>query len=174
MENERYEEIALSDLVQQQDAFSAWGFARIKVQRGDKTHIVKIKITSVPQDVVDKLHDGAPKPPLTDIMLDPTNPEHAALGIQTRQKGRVPNYGDADFQKAFKEHTAKVTQQVVGLGVHPDEKLKNEDGSPASTPDERYSALERMKLSATHYSDIATAIYRLTSFTEDERQQFFR
>lgn len=172
-EKKGYQEVDLATLMQEPDAFSAWGFARIKVQRGDITRVVKIKITSVPQDVVDKLQDAAPKPPLIDIMLDPTNPDHAALGITTRQKGRVPNYGDPDFQKMLREHTSSVTRQVVGLGVHPDEKLLTPDGDHASTPDERFDALERMKLAAAHFADIATAIMRLTSFTEEERQNFF-
>lgn len=168
-------EVSLAEFIKSSDddVFSAWGYAQIKIVRGTVTHVVKVKIQSVPQDVIDEMQRAVPKPPVIDVMLDPTNTDHAAMGVTTRQKGRLPNLADPDFQKAFKEHQDSVTKRIVGMGVHPDEALKNPDGTPAETPEQRYDALARMKLSMSHFADIATAVMRLTSFSDEERQKFF-
>ncbi len=163
--------ISLADL---SDGLDAWGYANIKVTRGRDVKVVQIKIKSVPQDVIDSMQEDAPQPPTIDVMLDPSNPEHAALGIKTRQKGRIQNFGDPDYLARLRAHSENVTRRIVGLGVHEDERLYNADGTPAVTPDERFTALQRMKLSNSHFSDIAIAIMQLTSFSDEEREKFFR
>jgi len=167
-----YREVSLSELedVAGQDAFASWGFARIKVSRGDEILAVKIRVCSVPHELLEKLRKGAPKPPSKTVMLDPKNPDHAALGVSTRQKAIIPDYNDADYTAKAETHQREMTYEIVGRGV--DEPLKLRDGSTADTPAKVYKALEERGLSGTHFTEIANTIMRLTDWSEEERENF--
>src|SRR5262245_52434763 len=94
---ELYQEVNIEDLGA--DAFEAWGFVTLKVQQGNKTLGVKVKIVSVPQETIDSLRKGAPRPPAKTVMLDPANPDHAAiLGPNgQRQKAIIPDHTDPEY-----------------------------------------------------------------------------
>jgi hypothetical protein len=165
----KYREALIEDL-QEDDAFSAWGYVTLKVQRGDETLGVKVKITSVPQETIDDLRKKAPRPPSKTVMLDPSNPDHAALGVTTRQKAILPDFSDEEFNVRREEHDLAFRREVVGRGVAVKLKLKN--GSFAETPEERYRALEERGLSGIHFVEMATQILSLTQWTEEERERF--
>jgi hypothetical protein len=156
--------------VQDVDAFSAWGYVVLKVMRGDEIVGIRVKIGSVPQEDIDLLRKKTPKPPGKTVMLDPTNPDHAALGITTRQKGIIPDFNDDKFRIEQEEFDVMFRREVVGKGVRSGLTLK--DGRPAVTPEERYKALEERGISGIHFSEIAQQILNLTSWTEDERTNF--
>jgi hypothetical protein len=59
---------------------------------------------------------------------------------------------------------------VVGRGVA--SQLKLQDGSLASTPEQRYKALEEKGISGIHFAEIAQQILNLTTWTDDERTNF--
>jgi len=165
----KYREVNIED-IHEEDAFSAWGYVTLKVQRGDEVLGVKVKITSVPQEMVDSLRKKAPKPPTKTVMLDPTNPDHAALGITTRQKAMIPDYNDPEYRQASEEHDLSFRREVVGQGVASSLRLK--DGSKAEAPEQRYRALEERGLSGVHFTEIATQILQLTQWSEEERANF--
>lgn len=151
-------------------AFAAWGYVPLKVQRGDEILAVKVKITSVPQETIDDLRKKAPKPPSKTVMLDPTNPEHAAMGITSRQKGILPDWNDAEYNQAREQYDLSFRREVVGRGVASNLKMKS--GKIADTPEERYRALEERGLSGVHFTEIAQQILQLTQWSEDERTNF--
>lgn len=171
MSSTKIREVGIGDLQNEEGAFEAYGFARLKVVRGDETLAVKVKIISVPQEKMDALRQSAPRPPVRAMMLDPTNPDHAALGVTQRQKGLLPDYGDEDYLKAKEGYDIKFRNEVVGLGVAESLTLK-ESGAVAVTPEERYKALEERRLSTFHFGELAQAILALTQWTEDERANF--
>lgn len=163
-------EVAIEDLEDDAAAFAAWGYVPLKVQRGDEVLAVKVKITSVPQETIDDLRKKAPKPPSKTVMLDPTNPEHAAMGITSRQKGILPDWNDTEYTQAREEYDLSFRREVVGRGLASSLKLKS--GKPAETPEERYRALEERGLSGVHFTEIAQQILQLTQWSEDERTNF--
>ena len=164
-------EVNIEDLADD-NAFAAWGYVPLKVQRGDEVLAVKVKITSVPQETIDELRRKAPRPPSKTVMLDPTNPDHAALGVTTRQKGIIPDYNDPEYSTANEEYNNSFRREVVGRGVASNLRLK--DGTAAETPEQRYRALEERGLSGVHFTEIAQQILQLTQWSEDERANFSR
>lgn len=169
MATPKYREVSIEDL-HEEDAFSAWGYVTLKVQRGPEVLGVKVKITSVPQETIDDLRKKAPRPPSKTVMLDPTNPDHAAMGITSRQKGILPDWNDSEYTAAREEYDLAFRREVVGRGVASDLRMK--DGALAKTPEERYRALEERGLSGVHFTEIAQQILQLTQWSEDERENF--
>ena len=167
----KYREVNIED-IQEDGAFEAWGFAHLKVQRGDETLGIKVRIGSVPQETIDAIRKTAPRPPAKPVMLDPTNPDHSAMGITTRAKAILPDYADDDYLKAKEAYDLKLRNEVVGLGVA--SKLKLKDGSIAETPEQRYQALVERGLSGFHFGEIAQRIFELTQWTEEERENFMK
>lgn len=167
--SQNFKQVDIEEL-QDDDAFSAWGYVTLKVQRGDDILGIKVKIKSVPQEMVESLRKQAPKPPTRTVMLDPTNPDHAALGITSRQKAMIPDYNDSEYQAARETHDLMVRRVVVGEGVA--SKLRMRDGTPAETPEQRFRALEERGLSGVHFTEIASEILSLTQWTEEERANF--
>lgn len=168
-QSSNYREVNIED-IQDADAFQAWGYVTLKVQRGPEILGVKVRITSVPQEVVDALRKKAPRPPSKTVMLDPSNPEHAALGITTRQKAIIPDFNDSEYRAAQDAFDESFRKEVVGHGV--DVKLTLKTGVTAIEPEQKYKALEERGLSGIHFSEIAQQILALTQWTEDERSNF--
>jgi hypothetical protein len=166
----RYSEVDIEDVGT--DAFEAWGYVTLKVQRGEETLGVKVKIGSVPQESIDALRKTAPRPPSKTVMLDPSNPEHAAIpGVgNTRQKAIIPDYSDPEFQRNQEDFDLTFRREIVGRGVLSNLVLKN--GDKAVNPEQRYRALEERGLSGIHFTEIAQQILALTQWTEDERTNF--
>lgn len=157
--------------VQEDDAFAAWGYVTLKVQRGEETLGIRVRVTSVPQEDIDAMRKASPKPPAKAMMLDPTNPDHQAMGITgTRQKAILPDYSDPDFLEKKEAYDLSFRNEVVGRGMA--SKLSLKDGTPAVTPEQRYKALEERGLSGFHFSEIAQRILELTQWTEEERANF--
>ena len=164
-----YREVGIEDL-QDSDALAAWGFAVLKVTKGPEVLGVKVRITSVPQDVIDDLRKKSPRPPSKMVMGDPSNDEHKALGITTRRAVYVPDYNDPEYVAALDEYNRTFSKEVVGRGV--EAKLNLKDGSAAQTPEQKYRALEERGLTGTHFAEITNQIMALVQWTEDERTNF--
>ena len=154
----------------EQDAFEAWGWVTLKVQRGAELLGIKVKITSVPQETIDDLRKKAPRPPARAVMADPANPDHAALGVVTRQKLILPDYSDSEYIARKDAYDISFRNEIVGRGVA--SKLTLKDGTVAETPEQKYKALEERGISGFHFTDIAQAILNLTQWTEEERTNF--
>ncbi len=168
---QKYRAIAIED-IQDDDAFSAWGYVTLKVVRGEDLLGVQVKIRSVPQEIIDQLRKRAPKPPGKVVMLDPSMPEAAALGVTTRQKATIPDFNDEKYRESLEEYDLMFRREVVGHGVSSALKLKKEGGRVAETPEEKYRALEERGISGIHFSEMAQQILNLTQWTEDERSNF--
>lgn len=165
----KYREVDIESL-EEKDAFAAWGYVTLKVQRGEETLGVRVKIGSVPQESIDELRRRAPKPPSKTVMLDPSMPEAAALGVTTRQKAIIPDYNDEEYRIKLEEYDLMFRREVVGRGVR--SPLKLEAGALAKSPEEHYKALEERGISGIHFSEMAQQILNLTQWTEDERANF--
>lgn len=166
----KFREIDIEELESDKEAFTAWGWVTLKVQRGEEIIGVKVKITSVPQETIDDLRKRQPKPPSRTLMLDPSMPEAQALGVTTRQKATIPDYNDQVYLDTLDAYNMTFRREVVGRGVA--SQLKLQDGSLASTPEQRYKALEEKGISGIHFAEIAQQILNLTTWTEDERTNF--
>lgn len=165
-----FREVDVED-IKSDDAFYAWGWARLKVQQGDEVVIVKVKIRSIPQDFVDSLRSKTPRPPSRMMMVDPTTDDGRRIGAQTRGKALAPDYADEKYQAEMDDFNARFTKEIVGRGVISRLMLRQE-GRPAETPEEVYRALESMGLAGAHFTELVTSILNLTSFSEDERAVF--
>jgi hypothetical protein len=165
-----YREVDIED-ISEREAFEAWGYVTLKVQRGPETLGVKVKITSVPQEKLDALRASAPRPPVRPVMLDPTNPEHAALGVQTRRQGMLPDFGDEEYLTQKDAHDLRFRNAVVGLGVAANLKVPS-TGNVAVTADDKYKALEERGLSTFHFAELAQNILQLTQWKEEEKENF--
>ena len=163
-------EISLNELAAE-DAFQSWGYAYLKVTKGESAMRVKVRIRSVPQEVIDEIRKKAPKPPAHTVMLDPSSEEGRRLGVTTRQKATVPNFSDAKYQEELEAHNLLFTQKVVGMGV--DETLSLRDGSAAVHPEQKYKALQEKGLSGSHMVELSQSILKLTDWSEQEREDFF-
>ena len=166
-----YREVDI-EAIEEEDAFSAWGYVTLKVQRGTEILGVKVKVESVPQETIDALRKRAPRPPVKTVMLDPSMPEAVALGVTTRQKAIIPDYSDPAFQEQQEAFDTAFRNEVVGRGVA--SKLTLKGGGIAQTPEERYRALEERGLSGLHFTELAQKILSLTQWTEDERTNFLK
>lgn len=164
----KYREVDIEEVGQ--DAFEAWGYVTLKVQRGDELLGVRVKIGSVPQETIDDLRKRAPKPPAKTTMLDPSMPEAAALGVTTRQKAIIPDFTDPEYLRLQEAFELSFRRELVGRGVASNINLK--DGTKAETPEQRYKALEERGLSGVHFTEIAQQILSLTQWSEDERTNF--
>lgn len=164
-------EIDIEELYEQADgAFASWGYSRLKVTKGDEVLAVLVRIGSVPQDLVDALRRKAPRPPVKTVMLDPNTEDGRALGVTTRQKAQVPDFGDPAYVEALQQHQQMFTREIVGRGVT--SKLRFKDGRTAEAPEERYAALEEHGLSGPHFLQLTDDILNLTQWTEVERANF--
>lgn len=166
----QYREVDIEQ-IDDRDAFQAWGYVTLKVQKGDEVVGVKVRITSVPQEKLDALRAAAPRPPVRSIMLDPTNPEHAALGVTTRRQGMLPDYGDETYLTEKDAHDLKFRNAVVGLGVAAKLTVPS-TGTIAESPEEKYRALEERGLSTFHFAELAQNILQLTQWKENEQENF--
>ena len=166
-----YREVDIEAISEQDDAFAAWGYVTLKVQKGEEIVGVRVRISSVPQEKLDALRAQAPRPPVRAVMLDPQNPEHAALGITTRRQGMLPDYGDENYLVQQQAHDTRFRNAVVGLGVASKLKLRA-TGQVAETPEDKYRALEENGLSTFHFGELAQNILQLTQWKEDERENF--
>lgn len=155
---ETYREVSFQEMVAE-GGFTASGFARIKVTKPDGVRIVTVPITSMPEEDLANLRKQAPKPP-TKPYKDP----------QTRAVSLVQDFSDPTFMEKSDAHGRMIEREVVGRCVLLD--VTNRDGSPASTPDQKYEGLLRLGLTQTHLAEVATAILRLTQFTDEEREKF--
>lgn len=143
----------------EQDTFSAYGYARLKVQRGDETLAVKVRVTSVPTDELDRLRKKAPKPPAKKF-VDP----------QTRGTMMIPDLTDNRYLEEMEEHNRTFTREVVGRGVAANLKMK--DGTTAATPEQKWIALEERGLSGPQFAELTNTILSLTQWTDEEREKF--
>jgi len=168
----KFREVNIEDLGEEKEAFTAWGWVTLKVQRGDEIVGVKVKITSVPQETIEELRKRQPKAPSSTVMLDPSMPEAQALGVTTRQKAIVPNYNDPVYLDALEAYNLTFRREVVGRGVA--SKLRLKDGTAATTPEELYRALEENGVSGIHFAEIAQQILNLTQWTDEERVNFLK
>jgi hypothetical protein len=164
-----YREVDIEEI--EDGAFEAWGIVKLKVARGPETLVIKVRVASVPQETIDEIRKGAPRPNPKTMMLDPSNPDHAAMGVTVRQKGQILDFSDPDYIKAKEAFDLKFRNEVVGRGVASKLKLKS-TGAIATTPAEIYKALEEQGLSGFHFNDIAQGVLNLTQWTEDEREAF--
>jgi hypothetical protein len=164
-----YREIDL-DALADSDAFEGWGYVTLKVTKGDEILGVRIRVKSVPQEQIDTIRKQAPRPPVKVVMLDPSNPDHAALGVTARQKGQIPDFGDPEYLAQKEAFDLKFRNAVVGLGVAVQLQLK--DGTPATTSEDKYRALEERGLSGFHFGEIAQRVLELTQWNEEERERF--
>lgn len=165
----QYRAVDIED-IQEDGAFEAWGYVHLKVVRGDEILGVRVRVNSVPQETIDAIRKKTPRPPSKAEMLDPSNPEHAAMGVTTRQKGILPNYNDSDYAQAKEAFDVSFRNEVVGRGLA--SKLLLKSGEAATTPEQKYKALEERGLSGFHFSEIAQRILELTQWTEEERENF--
>jgi hypothetical protein len=167
-----YREVNIED-ISETEAFEAWGYVTLKVQRGDEVLGVKVKITSVPQERLDALRAQAPRPPVRPVMLDPSNPDHAALGVTTRRQGMLPDFGDDEYLTQKDLHDLKFRNAVVGLGVAAKLSVPS-TGALAVTAEDKYKALEERGLSTFHFAELAQNILQLTQWKEEERENFMK
>lgn len=167
-QGQRYREVDIEEVGN--DAFEAWGYVTLKVQRGEELLGVKVKIVSVPQEMIDTLRKTAPRPPSKTVMLDPSSPEAQALGVTTRQKAVIPDFSDPDYRNNQEAWDLSFRREIVGRGVGSNLTLK--DGAKAENPEQRYRALEERGLSGVHFTEIAQQILTLTQWSEDERTNF--
>ena len=158
------------EAIEEDDAFAAWGYCVLKVQRGDETLGIRVRIISIPQELIDEMSKKAPRPPAKTVMLDPGSEDARRLGVQTRQKVIMPDYSDVTYQEAREAHDLAFRREVVGRGVA--SVLSLRAGGKAETPEDRYRALEERGLSGLHFTELAENILRLTQWTEDERESF--
>lgn len=165
-----YREVDIEE-ISEREAFEAWGYVTLKVQRGPDILGVKVKIASVAQEKLDALRAQAPRPPVRPVMLDPSNPEHAALGVQTRRQALLPDYGDEAYLTEKDAYDMKFRNAVVGLGVAAKLEVPSTK-QPAVTADEKYKALEERGLSTFHFAELAQNILQLTQWKEDEKENF--
>lgn len=153
------ETVDIETLGNDPDAFAAHGIARLKVQRGDKLRIVAVRIKSMPQDELDDIRRRAPKPP-SKMFTDPS----------TKQKVMIPDLTDAAYLEKAEQYQREFTKQVVGRGV--DVKLTLQDGRTATTPEEKFEALQQRGLTGPQFTDLTNAILGLTQFSDEEREKF--
>lgn len=165
-----YEELDI-ETISEPGAFLAWGYSRLKVRRGDHTLVVRVRIESVAQDLVESLRKAAPRPPQKTIMLDPQSEDGRRLGVTTRQKAIVPDFTDPQYLEALEAHNLRFTREIVGRGVASKLTLRD-GGSVAQTSEEKYQALTERGLSGAHFTELVQDILNLTAWTEDERENF--
>ena len=151
------------------DAFQAHGYAMLKVQRGDVTRAVRVKVGSVSQDLIDEYAKKAPKPPAVTKVVDPQTEEGQRLGLNSRRAVIMPDFTDEDYIKAAAEYDLSFRRVVVAHGVRSNLTL---GGAAAVTPEDKYKALEERGLSTLHFGELAKTILDLTQWTEEERQRF--
>lgn len=148
-------EVAFEDLTQD-EGFSAYGYVRLKVQRGDEILAIKLRIISIPQEELMKLRKQSPRPPIKPQM-DPVS----------KQRIMLADPSDEGYQVKLEAYQIMLTREAVGRGIGVPLFL---DGQPASTPEEKYKALEARGLTSSHFTELAGAILRLTDWTETERE----
>lgn len=155
-----YTEVTLDQLAGEQDAFRSFGECRLKVTKGDKIVVIKVRVTSVPQEELDKLRQNAPTAP-GKLTIDPT----------TRQKIIAPDLTDPKYQKELDKYNIQFVREVVGRGLD-EPSLKLNDGRTPQTPEEWYHALEEKGLATSHFAEIAKTILGLTDWSDEERERF--
>lgn len=169
-----YRPVDLEDIQDNVDAFKAHGDCILKVQQGNEILGIRVKICSVDQEVFKEAIDRAPKPPVTNVTLDPATDLGKQFGVTTKQRATIYDYTNEDYQKKLTEHNRLYTRKIVGLGIDAEQKLKLKDGSVANTPEDRARALEEKGFGVGHFAEIQQAIQNLTTFSEDERANFLR
>lgn len=147
------------EAVEAADAFAAYGYARLKVQRGDKVQIIKVKVASLKTDELEALRKSAPKPP-SKMFTDPNS----------KQRVMIPDLTDTKYLTLAEEFNRQFTREVVGRGVTA--KLTLTDGSVASTPEQVYQALLDRGLSGSQFAELTQTILNLTQWTDEEREKF--
>ena len=168
------ETLDLEDFVSQHvsDGFESYGYAHLKITKGDHVYAVRVKVGSVPHEEIERLRKGAPRPPSIDRWFDPTQDRDTAnaLGIQSKQRLRMPDFSNTDYLDALQAFNMRLQGEIVGRGVL--SKLVLKDGTVAQTPEQKYQALQEMGLSLTHLAEISTEVLRLTDWSDEERDRF--
>lgn len=153
-----YREVAFEDWIAQGEDFSAHDDCRLKVTRGAEVIAVTLRVTSVPQDIITAWQRRRPRPPVRPV-----------TDKATRQTSLVPDEQDPKYLEALDAYNLQMTREIVGRGIA--QPLTLLDGRAATTPDERFQALEARGLSGQHFVALTQAILGLTEWSEAERER---
>lgn len=167
-----FREVDIESFESEKDGLLAWGYVTLKVRRDNEILGIRVKIESVPQELIDNLRKKQPRPPSKTVMLDPSMPEAQNLGVTTRQKATIPDYNDPVYLEQLEEYNLQFRQEIVGRGLK--SKLKLNDGVMAESPEQRYRALQERGITGIHFAEIAQEILNLTTWTEEERVNFLK
>ena len=157
-EKEKYEEINLEDLPVG-ESLGAHGYCHLKVTRGEVVRVIKVKVVSIPQEQLIELRKSTPRPP-SKPYTDP----------QTRQRTFVADPTDEKYIEKLEAYNNWFARELVGRGI--EAKLTLANGEVAVTPEQRAKALDERGLTPSHFTDIASAILRLTDWSEEEREKW--
>ena len=171
MQTEPKPKIRIVDIeeIHESDAFEAWGYAYLRVQRGESVDAIRVRIKSVSKEFIDKLSSERPRPPAKLVTLDPQSDEGRRFGTKNAGRAYVPDFNDEKYVRDAEAFDTRFLREVVGRGVV--SKLMI-DGREAESPADKFRALEAKGLATAHMQGLMDGIMNLVSFSDEERQAF--
>jgi len=171
MEKEKVETIRITEFKSGESVFTSNGFSKVKVTKNGKVMRFEIPIQSTGiSELVDSLHEKAPQPPSTNMLVQPDSPIGQELGLQEKKWMKIPDLTDPDYKKAQEDHNMRVTNAVLLKGLAVD--IKDEGGVIVTNEDIKIEILKSMGMSSDQFNQIVTDVQNLTRWTEEEKENF--
>lgn len=154
--------------------FSSSGWSHVKVTRDGDVEYLKLPIKSSGlTEVLDKLKEREPKPPITPQLVTWDSPVGRMLKWPQGKKDwvRMPDLGDEDYLKEREAFDRENLLETIHLGLAID--FEDAQGKPVTDRDGKIRILEEMGLSSFQFSQLAEDINALTTMSESDRESFF-
>lgn len=166
------EEETISCFQEGDNLFASTGYSDIKVTRDGEviTRRIPIKSTGV-IELLENLSEEAPIPPTTNELVEPESELGRRMKLKKKQWVRLVDASDPIYQKKMDEYNQRLGYEIILQGLAID--LKDKDGGIITDKKEKLRILKSIGFTATQFEQLANDIQKLTSWSQEERADFF-
>lgn len=164
-------EIQVTELVEGSSLFESNGYSRVKVTKNGEEQILVLPIKSGGiSELIDELNKQAPTPPVVNKLVTPDSEIGRDLKLTRKKHVQIFDYTDPAYIEEKKEHDSNLGLTVVLFGV--DVPVKDEEGTIIEDMEKKLKILQNLGLTGHQFSQIYKDISDLTTFAEEELDDF--
>ncbi|RLC65535.1 MAG: hypothetical protein DRI01_00550 [Chloroflexi bacterium] len=154
------------------DLFKSNGFSYVKVTKNGVVQTLKIPIKSSGiTELIEEFKAKEPRPPVTRELVKADSDLGRAMGLTKNTWVKMPDLSDPDYIKRKEKYESDLGIAIVLKGL--DLKLLDENGNEITDRQKKIDALKAAGLSGEQFTQIVSDIRELTSWKEEEKENFF-
>jgi hypothetical protein len=154
-----------------EDLFKSGGYSIVKVTKGGEVIPLKIPIKSSGiTELIEEFKAQEPKPPTTKELVKADSELGRSMGLNKNTWVKMPDLSDPDYVKKRDRYESDLGIAIVLKGL--DVKL-TKDGREITDKQEKINALKDEGMSGEQFTQIVKDIRELTTWSQEEREDFF-